>query len=91
MNENRKLTGKIAIVFGGSRGIGAAAARRLASEGADVAVTYLSAPERAAEIIVRGVAKGRARILVGMDAKVGSLIERLMPVSYWSLLGRALQ
>jgi NAD(P)-dependent dehydrogenase (short-subunit alcohol dehydrogenase family) len=41
--------------------------------------------------IVRGVAKGRARILVGMDAKVGSLIERLMPVSYWSLLGRALQ
>jgi NAD(P)-dependent dehydrogenase (short-subunit alcohol dehydrogenase family) len=48
-------------------------------------------PERAAEIIVRGVAKGRARILVGMDAKVGSLVERLMPVSYWSLLGRALQ
>jgi NAD(P)-dependent dehydrogenase (short-subunit alcohol dehydrogenase family) len=45
MNENRKLTGKIAIVFGGSRGIGAAAARRLASEGADVAVTYLSAPD----------------------------------------------
>ena len=35
MNENRGLTGKIAIVFGGSRGIGAAAARRLAREGAD--------------------------------------------------------
>ena len=48
-------------------------------------------PERAAEIIVRGVAKDRARILVGIDAKVGSLIERLMPVAYWRLLGRALQ
>jgi NAD(P)-dependent dehydrogenase (short-subunit alcohol dehydrogenase family) len=31
MSEDRKLTGKVAIVFGGSRGIGAAAARRLAS------------------------------------------------------------
>jgi NAD(P)-dependent dehydrogenase (short-subunit alcohol dehydrogenase family) len=34
MSEDRKLTGKVAIVFGGSRGIGAAAARRLAREGA---------------------------------------------------------
>lgn len=46
-------------------------------------------PERAAEIIVDGVARGKARILVGADAKVGSLLERLMPVSYWSVLGRA--
>lgn len=47
-------------------------------------------PERAGEIIVRGVAKGKARILVGMDAKIASLIERLMPVSYWRLLGRGI-
>src|SRR5258708_12786706 len=51
VNENRGLTGKIAIVFGGSRGIGAAAARRLAKEGADVTVTYVSAPERAAATV----------------------------------------
>jgi short-subunit dehydrogenase len=48
-------------------------------------------PHDAAEIIVKGVAKGKARILVGMDAKLASLIERLMPVSYWNLLGRGLR
>jgi short-subunit dehydrogenase len=48
-------------------------------------------PQNAAEIIVKGVAKGKARILVGMDAKVASFIERVMPVSYWRLLGRRLQ
>ena len=48
-------------------------------------------PQHVAEIIVRGVARGKARILVGMDAKLGSLIERLMPVSYWTLLGRGLR
>ncbi len=48
-------------------------------------------PERAAEIIVAGVEKGKARILVGTDAKAISALERLMPESYWSILGRALK
>ncbi len=48
-------------------------------------------PERAAEIIVDGVASGKARILVGADAKVSSLLERLMPVSYRNVLGRAFE
>jgi short-subunit dehydrogenase len=48
-------------------------------------------PEKAGEIIVRGVAKGKARILVGMDAKICSLIERLAPVSYWRLLRRGVR
>jgi short-subunit dehydrogenase len=47
-------------------------------------------PRDAAEIIVKGVARGKARILVGADAKFAALIERLMPVSYWKLLGRGL-
>jgi NAD(P)-dependent dehydrogenase (short-subunit alcohol dehydrogenase family) len=43
-------------------------------------------PEKAGEIIVRGVERRRARILVGWDAVVISLIERLFPVSYWRVL-----
>ena len=47
-------------------------------------------PERAGEIIVTGVEKGRPRIMVGNDAKFAALIERLAPVSYWKLLGRSM-
>jgi NAD(P)-dependent dehydrogenase (short-subunit alcohol dehydrogenase family) len=45
-------------------------------------------PETAGEIIVRGVERRKARILVGSDAKYAALIERLMPVNYWNWLGR---
>jgi len=47
-------------------------------------------PERAGEIIVRAVERRRARVLVGGDAVVVALIERLAPVRYWRLLGRLL-
>jgi short-subunit dehydrogenase len=43
-------------------------------------------PEKAGEIIVRGVEKRRARILVGRDAVFISLLERLAPVSYWRVM-----
>lgn len=43
-------------------------------------------PEKAGAIIVRGIEKNRARILVGFDAKVITLIERLMPVNYWKVM-----
>jgi NAD(P)-dependent dehydrogenase (short-subunit alcohol dehydrogenase family) len=43
-------------------------------------------PDKAGEIIVRGVEKRRARILVGNDARFISLIERIVPVSYWRIL-----
>ena len=45
-------------------------------------------PETAGEIIVRGVERRKARILVGADAKYAALVGRLMPVSYWKWLGR---
>jgi NAD(P)-dependent dehydrogenase (short-subunit alcohol dehydrogenase family) len=44
-------------------------------------------PETAGEIIVRGVENRKARILVGSDAKRAALLERLMPVGYWNMLG----
>jgi NAD(P)-dependent dehydrogenase (short-subunit alcohol dehydrogenase family) len=45
-------------------------------------------PAEAGEIIVRGVERRKARILVGSDAKLGALIERVFPVSYWGVLSR---
>jgi 3-oxoacyl-[acyl-carrier protein] reductase len=75
MNEDRKLTGKVAIVFGGSRGIGAAAARRLATDGADVALTFVTAPERAAETIRAIQAAGRSGIAIKADSADSGAIE----------------
>lgn len=45
-------------------------------------------PSRAGEIIVRGVERRKPRILVGWDAVAISILTRLMPVRYWSVLRR---
>lgn len=47
-------------------------------------------PEKAGEIIVEGVEKDRARVIVGNDARVAALIERLSPVGYWNILKRSM-
>ena len=48
-------------------------------------------PEQAGEIIVRGIEKRQARILVGSDAKAAALLERLAPVGYWNLIKKAIK
>ncbi|GIZ53362.1 SDR family NAD(P)-dependent oxidoreductase [Noviherbaspirillum aridicola] len=48
-------------------------------------------PEKAGEIIVRGIERRKARILVGTDAKIAALIERFFPVAYWKLLKKGVQ
>ena len=53
-----KLDGKVAIVTGGSRGIGAASALALADEGADVAISYSSSADRAKSVVADLEAKG---------------------------------
>jgi NAD(P)-dependent dehydrogenase (short-subunit alcohol dehydrogenase family) len=47
-------------------------------------------PEEAGEIIVRGIERRRARVLVGIDAKLIAFVERTSPVGYWNLLKPAL-
>ena len=51
MNQTKPLTGKTALVTGGSRGIGAATARSLAAAGADVAISYQSSSEKAEAVV----------------------------------------
>lgn len=53
-----KLQGKIALVTGGSRGIGAATARALADEGANVAISYSASPDKADAVVRDLAAKG---------------------------------
>ncbi|MDU8362392.1 3-oxoacyl-ACP reductase family protein [Pseudomonas syringae group sp. J309-1] len=50
MTQHTPLSGKIALVQGGSRGIGAAIVKRLAEEGASVAFTYVSSEAKAQEL-----------------------------------------
>ena len=47
----KKLSGKIALVTGGSRGIGAARALPLAEEGANVAISYVASPDKAEAVV----------------------------------------
>ncbi|MEV6927761.1 SDR family oxidoreductase [Dactylosporangium sp. NPDC051485] len=65
MNE---LHGKVALVTGGSRGIGAAIARALAARGADVAITYLNSEDKANEVVCDLKEKGRRGLALRADA-----------------------
>jgi 3-oxoacyl-[acyl-carrier protein] reductase len=63
----RKLENKIALVTGGSRGIGAAIVKRLASEGAHVALTYVSKRDQADETAKRARALGVQALAIQAD------------------------
>ncbi|MEM5432473.1 SDR family oxidoreductase [Cupriavidus oxalaticus] len=64
------LAGKIALVTGGSRSIGAAIARRLAADGAAVALTYSASPDQA-QALVREIESGGGRALA-LQADAGN-------------------
>src|SRR6266849_875328 len=70
MNTNitKKLTGKVALVTGGSRGIGAAIAKRLAADDAAVALTYSSSSAKADEVVRSIKAAGGKALAIKADA-----------------------
>jgi 3-oxoacyl-[acyl-carrier protein] reductase len=68
MANPSKLAGKVALVFGGSRGIGAAIVRELAADGAAVALTYASSPDSAVATAHSTEAEGVEAISIQADS-----------------------
>jgi len=66
--DNNALDGKVALVTGGGRGIGAAVALRLAEDGADIALTFQRNQERADDMVARIKAVGRRALAIRADS-----------------------
>ncbi|MEH2315227.1 MAG: 3-oxoacyl-ACP reductase family protein [Nostoc sp.] len=64
----KTLAGKVALVTGGSRGLGAAIAKRLAHDGAAVALTYTSSPQKADEVVLAIEAAGGKALAIRADS-----------------------
>jgi 3-oxoacyl-[acyl-carrier protein] reductase len=76
---SKALAGKVALVTGGSRGIGAAIARRLARDGADVAISYAVSADKAEAVVAdlkkEGVRAAAFKVDQADAAQVADLVE----------------
>lgn len=75
-HPSRRLAGRRALVTGGSRGIGAAVVLRLAEEGADVALTYVSRPEQAEASALAARQHGVRAIAIRADSQDAAAVVR---------------
>ena len=72
------LKGKVALVTGGAKGIGEAISTALATNGADVAVNYLTSEKRASELVEQFQRNGNKAIAIKADVAVAEDVERLV-------------
>jgi len=72
-----KLTGKVAVITGASKGIGAGIAKQLAAEGASVVVNYASSKEGADRVVSEITKNGGKAVAVKADIAKAEDVERL--------------
>src|ERR1700733_14003831 len=72
-----RLTGKVAVVTGASKGIGAGIAKELAAQGASVVVNYASSKEGADKVVAEIVKAGGKAVAIGGSVAKAAEIDRL--------------
>ena len=81
INTNLNLSNKVVFVQGGSRGIGAAIVERLVQEGAIVAFTYVSSPDKAQALVSKLEAKGGRALAIQADSSDSAALQQAIRIA----------